>query len=148
GKKLVLQGTVEGEKLHVTVDGGRIDKRIPWTKEVIGLNQQDCLFKKHNVKPGDKLTFLSYEPTLNTVVTVRAVVKDKEEVDCLGKKRVLLRVETKPDKIDIANGEPIQLPGMMAWLDKDFQAVRQEMSMPGLGTVVLCRTDKATAQAP
>ena len=148
GKKLVLKGIVEDDQLHVTVDGDRIDKKIPWNDEVIGLHKQESLFNKSNVKPGEKITYLSYEPTLNTVVTVRALVKEKEQVECQGKMRTLIRVETKPDKVIVSKGEPIQLPGMIAWLDKEYRPVRQEMTMPGMGTVVLYRTDKATARAP
>jgi hypothetical protein len=148
GQRLILKGFVEDDQLHVTVDNGRIDKKIPWNDDVIGLHKQEKLFDKRNVNPGDKIKYFSYEPTLNTVVTVRAIVKEKEQVECQGKTRSLIRVETKPDKITVSKGEPIQLPGMVSWLDKDYQPVRQEMTMPGMGTIVLYRTDKATARAP
>jgi len=147
GKKLVLNGAVEDDKLHVTVDSAHIDKKIPWNDEVIGLHQQDSLFKTRNAKPGDKITYLTYEPTLNTVVTVQAKVLDLEEVDYLGVKKRLLRVEAKPDKIDVANMAPIQLPVLVNWLDKDLKVVRSEMTMPGMGAVVLCRADQVTAKA-
>jgi hypothetical protein len=148
GQKLILKGIVEDDQLHVTVDSGRIDKKIPWNDDVIGLHKQERLFEKSNANPGDKIKYFSYEPTLNTVVTVRAVVKEKEQVECLGKMRSLIRVESKPDKVQVSKGEPIQLPGMITWLDKDYQPVRQEMAMPGMGTIILYRTNKARAQAP
>ena len=147
GKKLVLNGAVEDGQLHVTVESARIDKRIPWNDEVIGLHHQQRLFKARNAKPGDKITYLTYEPTLNTVVTVQAKVLDLEEVDYLGVKKRLLRVEAKPDKIDVANMAPIQLPVLVNWLDKDLKVVRSEMTMPGMGAVVLCRADQVTAKA-
>ncbi|MFL5243385.1 MAG: transglutaminase family protein [Gemmataceae bacterium] len=148
GKKLVLKGTVEEDQLHVTVDSAKIDKRIPWNDKVIGLHQQEGLFKARNANPGDNITYLTYEPTLNTVITVQAKVLEHEVVDCLGIKRRLLRVEAKPDKIEVSNMAPIQLPGIVDWLDKDLKIVRSEMTLPGMGSVVLCRTDQAAAKAP
>jgi transglutaminase-like putative cysteine protease len=145
-KALVLSGTVEGEGLHVTVDGGRIDKVIRWDEKVIGLAKQERLFKEKTFKPGDRFRYLSYEPTINAVVTVRGKVGEEEEVETLKGKKSLVRVELTPDKVEVP-GASVQLPGMVLWLDKEGTPVRRQMEFPGLGQVVSQRTSRAVAEA-
>lgn len=141
-QQLVLQGTVEGNELHVLVDGGqRLDKRITWDDKVIGLARQERLFQEHKVQPGAQFTYRSYEPTFNAVVTAKAIVKDYEMVDVLGKKQKLLRAEVTPEKI-----QNVQLPALTVWLDKDLLTVRSRVEMPGLGELVLVRTTEAMAK--
>src|SRR5262249_41716337 len=77
---LVQEGTVEEKGLHVKVNGGQIDKYVPWNDGVIGLYRQDRLCKEKKVKPGDTFRFDSYEPSLTAVMTVRGKVLDAEEV--------------------------------------------------------------------
>jgi hypothetical protein len=144
-KALVLTGTVEGEGLHVRVDGGRIDKVIRWDDKVIGLYRQERLFTDKKVKPGDRFSYLSYEPTINSVVTVRGRVGEEEEVETLKGKKALLRVELTPDKVEVP-GTSVQLPAMVMWLDRDQTPVRRQMEFPGLGTVVSQRTTRQAAQ--
>jgi transglutaminase-like putative cysteine protease len=145
---LELNGAVEDGQLHLTIDKGNVDKKIPWNDEVIGLYAQERFFQQKKAKPGDKFTYQSFEPTLSTVVTVQAVVKDEEEVEFLGgKKRRLLRVEATPDKVEVP-GTKIQLPTMVSWLDKDSLPVRSQLELPGLGKIFLYRTTKDIARAP
>jgi transglutaminase-like putative cysteine protease len=54
-------------------------------------------------------------------------------------------VEAVPDKVEV-NGNAVQLPRMVSWLDDKMDPVRSEMEMPGLGTITLYRTSKAVAQ--
>jgi transglutaminase-like putative cysteine protease len=145
---LVLSGTVEGDELVVKVDGGaRQVKRIPWNDQVVGMYRQERLFQEYKVKPGDNFTYLSFEPTINGVVSTQVAVKDYEDVELLKVKKRLLRVESVPDKIQIP-GANFQLPALTSWLDKDLQAVRSQVEMPGLGKMVLYRTTAAAARAP
>src|SRR5207237_647658 len=81
--------------------------------------RQDRLFAERKLKPGDQFSYLSYEPVIVHVVTTRVQVKDYEEVEVLGKKQKLLRVEARPDKI-----ENVQLPTLVSWLDDKYQPVR------------------------
>jgi hypothetical protein len=148
GQKLIYNGTVDDDVLHVVVDNGRIDKRIPWAKDVLGLERQQRLFQDRKVKPGDHFRYHSFEPTFNTVVTVNVKVMEPEEVEVLGKKQSLVRVEAKTDKLEVKPGEFFQPPAIVSWLDKNLLPVRAQMSMPGMGEVVLYRTTKALAQAP
>src|SRR5262249_8403225 len=120
GKQLVLTGKVEGGHLLLTVNGGRQDKKLRWNPDVVGLYRQQRLFAERKAKPGDRFTYLSFEPTVNTVVTVRVAVKDEEEVDLLQGKRRLLRVEATPDKIEVP-GQALQLPAMTLWLDNNLE---------------------------
>jgi transglutaminase-like putative cysteine protease len=147
GRQLVLSGTVEGERLHVKVDGGRIERRIRWSGEVVGLGRLEHLFEKRKPKPGERFTFLRYEPTLNAVVTVRVAVQGREAVDVLGKPRSLLRVELVPDKIEVP-GHTVQPPRAVWWLDDDFVPVRRQTELEGLGALVLTRATREAALAP
>ncbi len=141
GKQLVLFGTVEGESLHVIVDNGRIDCKVRWTDKAVGLYKGQHLFEEKKPKAGDTFTFPRYEPIANYVVTMNVQAKEKEEVDLLGKKQSLLRVEMTPDKI-VAPGQTLQLPGVVWWLDGDFVPQRRQFEMDGLGTIILTLTTK------
>ena len=140
-QQLVLTGTVEQGQLRVQVDGGkRQDKRIPWNDQVIGLYRQERQFQERGVKPGDRFNYLSYEPTINSVINTRVSVKDYEAVGVEGKKQQLLRVEAVPDKIG-----GLQLPTLVSWLNSDRETLRSEVPGPGLGKMVLERTSQKNA---
>jgi len=145
GKQVTLRGEVEEKSLNVSINEGQFKRKIPWDAGVIGLRAQEDIFKQKKVKSGDTLTWLSYEPTINAVITVRAKVTDEEEVELLGKKAKLLRAEMTSDKIKVEGVGEIQLPKMVLWLDKEFIAVRRQVEIPGLGDVVFSRTTKALA---
>jgi hypothetical protein len=145
-QQLDMRGQVEDGRLHVQVDGGRrLDKRIPWNDDVIGLYRQLQIFRDRGAKPGDRFAYRSYQPTVTAVVTAQVAVKDYEDVESpLTKKRErLLRVEAVPDKID-----GVQLPTLVLWLDGERTPVRSEADMPGLGMLLLVRTSAKEAQAP
>jgi transglutaminase-like putative cysteine protease len=157
--KLELKGEVEEGGLHVQYDGGRVDKTIRWNDKVQSAYRQELIFKERKVKAGDRLSLLSYDPQYNSVVTINALVKEPEEVDLLSitkegdmpkVKRIkekLLRVELKPANIELP-GKSIEMPGWVWWLNKDWQPVRSQLEMPGLGNVVLYRTTRAVALLP
>jgi transglutaminase-like putative cysteine protease len=145
-QQLDMKGTVDGDRLHVKVDGGRkLDQKIPWNDEVIGLYRQSQIFRERRVKPGDQFSYQSYEPTITAVVTTRVAVKDYEEVESpLTKQRQrLLRVEAVPDKIG-----NVQLPRLVLWLDSEHEVVRSQVDMAPLGTLTLVRTTRQIAMAP
>jgi hypothetical protein len=156
-KKIVLKGKVEGKKIIVTSGADAEPVTLPWNDKAIGMYHQDRIFKLKKVKPGDKLTFLTFEPGLLAPLTFRAVVKDYEEVPMLvpnkasGKGLVrenkkLLRVEVIPDKVEV-NGTPLQLPGQTFWLDKALNPVRYEADLPGLGKATFYPTSAEVAKA-
>lgn len=145
-QQVLLTGVVEGRQLHLKTADGRLDTKIPWNDQVVGLYRQDQLFREHKVKPGDSFSYLSYEPTITSIVTVRVAVKDEEEVEVLGKKRKLLHVEAVPDKVRGPQG-PIPLPSLTSWLDDDLQPVRNEMDLQPLGKIVLYRAGREVALA-
>ncbi len=144
-KRLELRGTLNGNQLDLTLDGTKKLKPAPWDKKVVGLYAQERLLKKKKIKPGDEFSFRSFEPSINLVVTTFVKVKGFEEVELFGgkAKRKLLRVEMKPQKI-----EKIQLPTLTSWLDKDYNRLRSEVEIPGLGTMLLYRSPKSVALAP
>jgi hypothetical protein len=144
GQQLVLTGTVEGDRLHIVVDRGRLERRIGWSEEVAGLYKQWHLFKARKVKPGDNFRFRRFEPTYTAIANVHVTVKEPEEVTVLGERKRLLRVEMMPDKIEARNAT-VQIPGCVWWLDQDFIPVRRQMELDGLGTVLLSRTTQQRA---
>ncbi len=144
---VVLTGTVADGQLHVVWDGGRSERRLRWGDDVAGLHRKMHQFAERKPRPGERFSFRSYEPTYNTVVTIQALVKEREEVAVLGKKQNLLRVELTPDPIELRDKPPVQLPGSVVWLDEHFVPVRRQMEMNGLGTLLLTRTTREIAMA-
>jgi transglutaminase-like putative cysteine protease len=159
-KRLVKTGTVKGGKLLLRVGDDPREQTVPWDDRVLGLYKQDRLFQERRLKPGDTLEYFNYElslPPPAATVKVTVTAKEPEEVDVLevrqkdGKdvvehvKRKLLRVEAAPGKVEIG-GNAITLPKLVSWLDGDFQPVRSQMDMPGLGKITLYRTTEAVAR--
>src|SRR5437588_3253600 len=71
GQQLILTGTVENGQLHVKVQGGPpMDKKIRWSPKVVGLYREQTLFQDKKVKPGDKFSYLHYEPLVNAVMSI------------------------------------------------------------------------------
>src|SRR5262249_5958083 len=138
--------TVEETTLHVKVDDGRLERKVHWPEGVVGLRGAEHFFEKQRPKIGDHFTLLRYEPTLNTVITVRVGVSAAEEVDVAGERRKLLRVELTPDRI--VTPTATVLPARQVWwLDSTFVPVRRQMELEGLGTLILTRTTRETANA-
>ncbi|MCI0457066.1 MAG: transglutaminase-like domain-containing protein [Gemmataceae bacterium] len=144
GKILTIIGKVAGKELQLTLDGKPMQP-APWDDGVIGLYRQQRLFQEKKVKPGDKFSYQSFEPTVNLVVATHVVVKGHEEVELFGGKqrKKLLRVEAKPEKI-----ENVQLPPLIAWLGEDLTPVRAQVEVPGLGQMTLYRTTRDIALSP
>jgi hypothetical protein len=147
GPRLELVGEWEDGKMHVRVDGGRIERRLPWSERVIGWCGREHFFQTRKTHPGDRFTFLHYEPTLNCVLTIRAQVGGPERTPPHPEGKTMVRVDMTADRIE-APGHSIQPPGAVWWLDDTGLPVRKEFELEGLGTVVLTRVSKEQAQAP
>jgi hypothetical protein len=145
GQKVALSGALEDDgKMHVQIDGGRIDRRLRWSDEIVGVHRLDHLFEERRPGPGGRFAFPSYQPTLNAVVPIQVAVKDEEVVLLAGGRKSLLRVELRPDKIE-APGLTVQLPTEVWWLDADFIPMRRQIELEGLGLVILTRTTRELA---
>jgi transglutaminase-like putative cysteine protease len=144
-KTLEITGIVEGGMLRLTLDKAKTLKPVPWNAEVTGLARQQRLLQERDVKPGDTVAFLSFEPSINLVVKTTVRAKDFEEVELFAgkQKKRLLRVESRTEKI-----QNVQLPTLVSWLGDDLMPVRSEAEIPPFGKVVLYRTTKATALSP
>jgi hypothetical protein len=154
--KLALTGRVEGDKLVVFNQGGQELKRLPWDDTALGLYAQERVWKDKKVKPGDRFDFTTFELGLEKALTMRVVVKEMEDTVILEAtkadpkekvervKRSLLRAEGLPDKVEIG-GAPLQLPRVITWLDSDYNVLRMETQLPGLGQIVSYRTTKVVA---
>jgi len=145
GKELLLTGIVQDNMLHLTEGNVRPLRPAPWNDEVVGLFRQQLIFQEKDVKPGDKFSYPSFEPSLNIVIKNNVIVKDYETVELFaGKEKAkLLRVEIHPPVI-----EKVKLSPMILWLKEDRLPIRTQFEIPGLGKVVLYRTTKANALAP
>ncbi|HEY7328231.1 MAG TPA: transglutaminase-like domain-containing protein [Gemmataceae bacterium] len=149
GRQLVLAGTLEDGRMHVRIDDGRIDRRLRWSEDVVGLYRLEHLFAVRKPKPDDHWALKRYDPTYNAVVTLRVAVKDREEIALTsGTPRAkLLRVELTPEPLE-APGIKVQPPVEVWWLDERFVPVRRQFELEGLGTIVLMRTSRESATAP
>jgi len=148
GRQLVLSGVVEDGRLHVRIDNGRIERRLRWSDEVVGLYRLEHLFQKREPKMGDRFSLLRYDPTYNNVLTIHVAVKEREDVSIASGKgpAKLLRVEMTADTLE-APGVKVQPPQEVWWLDERFVPVRRQFELDGLGTVVLTRTTREAATA-
>jgi len=148
GRQLVLAGSLEDGRMHVRIDDGRIDRRLRWSDDVVGLYRLEHLFQERKPKPDDRWTLKRYDPTYNAVVTLGVTVKEGEEISlAAGSPRVkLLRVELTPEALE-APGIKVQPPPEVWWLDDRFRLVRRQIELEGLGTIVLTRTTRETATA-
>jgi transglutaminase-like putative cysteine protease len=143
---LDLRGTLQGKTMRVTVQGPVDNEReIPWNPKVVGSAQEYRLLRDRKAKPGDKIDYLYFEPTVNAIVTVRADVRAIEETPVgNGKPRKLLRVQVKPDRI-----QNVQLPASVQWVDPDsYKPIKTQSELPGLGTLTLVRTTREAALVP
>jgi hypothetical protein len=147
GRQLILDGKLEEGRMHVQIDGGRIDRRLGWGDDVVGFAGRQRLFRDRKPKPGDQFTYPTYEPTFNAVVLVRATVKEPESIQVAGVARKLLPIRLTPDKLD-SRGVKFQPPGETVWLDDDFNIARREIELDGLGSVLLTPTTRQAALAP
>ncbi len=148
GRQMVLTGTLEDGRMHVRIDNGRSDRRLPWSDDVVGLYRLEHLFQERKPKPGERWTIKRYNPTYNTVVTVDLAVKEREEIHRLGRsdKSKLLRIELTPQPLE-APGIKVHPPMEVWWLDERFVPVERQIELEGLGAVVLTRTTKEAATA-
>ncbi len=148
GRQLVLAGSLEDGRMHVRIDDGRIDRRLRWSEDVVGLYRLEHLFQERKPKPEDRWTLKRYDPTYNAVVTLGVAVKESEEIAMAGLPRAkLLRVELTPEPLE-APGIKVRPPAEVWWLAERFLLVRRQVELKGLGAVILTRTTRETATAP
>jgi hypothetical protein len=138
---LDLQGKVQGNQLRVKAVGdSTFDKILPWNPKVVGTLGELTILTEKKPKPGDQFDYAIYEPIVNAVVTVRVRAEGYESVQAGTEQQKLLRLVAKPDRI--AN---VQLPSQVLWVDQAFQVRRSRTAMPGMGYLVVDRTNKADA---
>lgn len=145
-KVLTITGVVKGKMLDLLLDGKTgVLKSAPWDERAVGMFRQQTMFQDKKVKPGDKFTYMSFEPSVNLVLRTDVSVKDYEDVTLMGgkTKKRLLRVEFAPEKL-----ENVPLPVLTQWLNDDGKPQRQQVEIPGLGMMTLYRTTQELALAP
>jgi transglutaminase-like putative cysteine protease len=139
-KQQLITGVVKGRQLHLTLDRSKALEPAPWDPATVGLYRQQRQLADRKVKPGDRFTYKSFEPTINLVIRNNVQIKDYETVELLGKTpKKLLRVETKPEKLD-----KVQLPTLVSWVDENYVPLRSQVEVP-VGKITLYRTTRAQA---
>jgi hypothetical protein len=147
-RQLDLHGELDDGRMHVVVDGGRLDQRMSWPEGIVGWHGRNHLFEKRRPAIGDRFAFLRYESLFNAVTRVQVSVRGLEEVRLPeGGAKQLLRVEMVPDPLE-APGIKVTPPVCTWWLDRNFVPVRRTIELEGLGAVVLTRTTRERAEAP
>src|SRR5262249_50069893 len=64
-KELTIMGTVKGKQLEFLLDGKPgVLKPAPWDDRAVGLYRQQSMLADRKVKPGDKFSILSFEPSV------------------------------------------------------------------------------------
>src|SRR6516225_12476714 len=101
-KTLEISGVIKGDKLHLTRDATKTLLPAPWSDDVVGLFAQQTIFKDKKIKPGDKFSYPSFEPTVNLVLNTNVEAKAFEDVEFPGTKGKLrlLRVESRPERVE------------------------------------------------
>jgi hypothetical protein len=140
-----IQGKVEGNRLILTENKTKPLEPAPWNDLVVGLGRQQRLFQEQKLKPGDQFSYLSFEPSINLVVTMRVEAKDFEMVELAGAgKQNLLRVEVKADRV-----QTFQPPPLTIWLDETYAQLKSEVrDVPGFGKMTFVKTTRAQALLP
>lgn len=145
GRQLVLNGKLEGGRMHVVVDNGRIERRLWWSDDVVGLHGQERIFRGRELRPGQTFEFLAYESTVNTVVKRQVRMLSQETVSVATGRQLLLRIEAVPEKLQ-AGGTTVQLSPTVFWVDGGGIIKRRQIELEGLGTIDLIRTDRRPEQ--
>src|SRR5262245_47033312 len=85
-QQINLTGRVVDGVLHDSIDDPRIPKekqvqrQFPLPDDLITYLTEDSLLKQKKAKPGDRLTYRLFEPTINNVIRAQAEVKGHEQV--------------------------------------------------------------------
>jgi hypothetical protein len=140
-----VRGQVVGNQLQVKAEGklNNSNKIMPWNPKAVGTLGELNILKARKPKPGDAFDYVTYEPTVNVIVTIRVKAEAYEEI-VLGNQRVkLLRLSAVPDRF-----ADMQLPGQVLWVDQDFEVRRSATAMPGMGYLLVDRSTKEDATRP
>lgn len=147
GKTLSLSGTVIDGKLSVRIMPLDAERWVRWEESALDPWQHLNQFTGKKWNTGDKAVFTRYEPTYNSLVTVRATARERERTGVDGKIIELLRVELVPDPLE--SGKTRVIPSRQTWwLDENGIPAKRQTSLDGLGTITFIRTDKDKALAP
>jgi hypothetical protein len=146
--QLELHAPVKDGNFEIDLDGKAVAGpqktfKIAWDKDIVGLVREEKLLKGRECKAGNSFSYRLFEPSVVRVVKVQVDVKDEEMVVLGGGKRILLRVEAKPERIG-----DVQLPVQTLWVDNNGQLVASQVMMPGLGNLRIERTTKEIATRP
>jgi len=90
-------GRVVGDKLVIetTTLGKSISKTIPWPADYLGFTGPEQTLRHRPMRPGERRVIHALEPTLNCAATYDMAARDYEEVELLGGKYHLLRIDTR-----------------------------------------------------
>jgi len=112
-------GRVVADELQIetTTLGKKSSKSVPWSADCRGFSAPEQTLLYRPMQPGERRVIRALEPTFNCVVTYDMVAGDYEEVELLGGKYHLLRIDTE-----------MQLPGstleVIAWSTRTGETMK------------------------
>lgn len=165
--QLELNGVVRGQMLHTKAEGKmKFDREIPWNPAVLGTYGELKNVATLKPQPGSSFDYWIYEPIINSMVQVQAKAEAIEEVQIGDKKPYLLKVVAEPQPISTDQEPPakteeqpankpqpeqptfLTLPQSSFWFDANYELIRTETTMPGIGKLVIERTTREDALRP
>jgi hypothetical protein len=137
-------GVVEGDSLSLTFEtpGKKQTQSVRLGDDVIGPGAEDRLLKQKPLKAGEQVSFKTFMPDMNLVVTNVYVGEQMEEVKMLdGSMRRLQRVRSRIEGIPALKNFVTNL-----WVDEAGETQKTETNM--LAGMTTYRVSKEVATAP
>lgn len=126
--------------ITVQTTGKNESQTIPWDNDVVGPYAPERMLREKPLQPGDKRSFKTFLPELNSIVIASLVAIRKEATEMRdGSKKELLLVEQSFDKL------PIKLS---LWFDQDGTAVKGLLPMAGMTVTTFRVTQKEAMDEP
>lgn len=120
-------GSIEGGRLELetTIAGRKQTRTLNWDPDIKSPAYQDRLIEEQGLKPGDRLSFKTFLPELNTTTTVKMVADDYRTVKMLdGEKRRLLKIKITQSVLPLMT--------VRAYLDDDGVPLKTETDLLGM----------------
>jgi len=135
-----VRGTVQGDKLHLSVGKeGKVQVR-PWDDSVIGPYASDRLLAAETLRPGLTVRFDTFSLEALRKTTVQVHVKEQEDVDVMGKQLRLWRTEITQDV----------MPGIVvvSWIDDQGELFKSRARIMGMAMDhVKCAKEQALSES-
>ncbi len=136
-----MRGVVADGKLTLELNtGGKLTrKELPWDESIKAPAYQSRILREHRLKPGDELSFKTFDPTPNDVISLKFKAVAMETVALLG------GVEKELLKVNVTNSFTPTIPSI-EYIDAAGDALKTTSALGGL-TLTIYKVAKAEALA-